>query len=84
MTLTITLDLSGQLSINEMPIGDFQALESYLALHATRTPQPELTFQPDRPDNYGAIGKMIYMIRRLGFTNDVTIVMSGGPMSTSP
>jgi biopolymer transport protein ExbD len=67
MTLNIKLDGAGQISLDDRPVADLQELESLLSALAMKEPQPDVSLHAESPKDYEAIGKVIYMVHRVGF-----------------
>ncbi len=67
MTLGIKLDGAGQISVNGKAVADLQALESLLSAESVKDPQPDVTLQSESPKDYEAVGKVIYLVHRVGF-----------------
>jgi biopolymer transport protein ExbD len=66
MTLAVKLDGAGQISLDGKPAADLQELESWLAAALLHDPQTAVRLHTGGSNNYDVIGKVIYLVHRLG------------------
>lgn len=70
MSLKVRVDSAGKTFLDDKPVANLQELQSLLAAEAVKDPQPQVSLQADDPKNYKAIGRVIYMVFRVGFKEE--------------